>query len=286
MRQIARDRNAHASTVLRQIRRIEDAIDNPLIALYIERYDEEMDDRLTELALLTKKGVVVAAADGMAMAVIVSKNEQRLGAVPALTVSHWLVNGWIEEVRRGRIMRYKITLKGAGRVEDASVTASNTTATNPEKPLEVPRRRRVQNESPIDVLARRKNREGKPYVSPEEVHAAHRLYEDFVQAQQPHHRPATMNWDQIADKVDRCPHGNIIPGSWYNNGTAGQFEKALKYVGLGLADILLLCVCYEYGLEQCEKRLGWSARSGKVVLSIALGRLVDFYKQDPDDLIG
>ena len=41
----------------------------------------------------------------------------------------------------------------------------------------------------------------------------------------------------------------------------------------------LQCCCYLEGLEATEKRMGWAARSGKVVLRIALQRLRRFYEE-------
>ena len=52
---------------------------------------------------------------------------------------------------------------------------------------------------------------------------------------------------------------------------------AISDLGPGLSDVVLRCCCLREGLEATEKRLGWSARSGKVVLRIALQRLSLFY---------
>jgi len=41
--------------------------------------------------------------------------------------------------------------------------------------------------------------------------------------------------------------------------------------------VVLRCCCSREGRETAEKRLGWSARSGKVVLKIALQRLAQHY---------
>ncbi len=56
-----------------------------------------------------------------------------------------------------------------------------------------------------------------------------------------------------------------------------RLRAALAELGPGLADIAILCCCFQEGLESCEKKLGWSARSGKIVLRIALQRLKRHY---------
>ena len=43
--------------------------------------------------------------------------------------------------------------------------------------------------------------------------------------------------------------------------------------------MVLRCCCYLEGLEVAEKRMGWSARSGKIVLRIALMRLRRHYEE-------
>ena len=54
---------------------------------------------------------------------------------------------------------------------------------------------------------------------------------------------------------------------------------ALSELGPGLSDVVLRCCCYLEGLETIEKKLSWSARSGKIVLRIALMRLKIHYDQ-------
>ena len=45
----------------------------------------------------------------------------------------------------------------------------------------------------------------------------------------------------------------------------------------GLGDVALRCCCRLEGLEAVEQTMGWSARSGKIVLRIALQRLARHY---------
>jgi hypothetical protein len=57
-----------------------------------------------------------------------------------------------------------------------------------------------------------------------------------------------------------------------------RVARAMEALGPGLSDIVFRICCFLEGLETAEKRLGWSARSGKVVLKIALERLAMHYK--------
>ena len=57
---------------------------------------------------------------------------------------------------------------------------------------------------------------------------------------------------------------------------------ALREIGPGLSDVKLRCCCFLEGLEAAEKTLGWSARSGKIVLRIALMGLRRHYAQNAD----
>ena len=56
-----------------------------------------------------------------------------------------------------------------------------------------------------------------------------------------------------------------------------QFRVTLEDLGPGLAEVAVRCCCFEQGLEKTEHIMGWSARSGKIVLRIALQRLKRYY---------
>ena len=57
-----------------------------------------------------------------------------------------------------------------------------------------------------------------------------------------------------------------------------RFQSAIDAAGSGLADILWRIVCSGEGMRDAETALGWPARAGKVVLTIALDRVADFYR--------
>ena len=57
-----------------------------------------------------------------------------------------------------------------------------------------------------------------------------------------------------------------------------RFHAAIDAAGRGLSDILWRIVCSGEGMRDAESALGWPARAGKVVLTIALDRVADFYR--------
>ncbi len=57
-----------------------------------------------------------------------------------------------------------------------------------------------------------------------------------------------------------------------------RFDGAIAAAGSGLADILWRVVCAGEGLPTAERALDWPARSGKLVLRLALDRVADFYR--------
>ncbi|WP_309602504.1 DUF6456 domain-containing protein [Sphingomonas sp.] len=57
-----------------------------------------------------------------------------------------------------------------------------------------------------------------------------------------------------------------------------RFAKAIDAAGPGLADILWRIVCGGEGMRDAETALGWPARAGKLVLTLALDRVADYYR--------
>ena len=57
-----------------------------------------------------------------------------------------------------------------------------------------------------------------------------------------------------------------------------RFDAAVASAGPGLSDILWRVVCAGEGMRAAETALGWPARAGKLVLGLALDRLVLYYR--------
>jgi len=135
-------------------------------------------------------------------------------------------------------------------------------------------------EDPLGWLARRKGPDGQPFLSPDEVEAGERLRLDFEISQMG--PSVAQDWRKFltpGDRLSGTPLGRS-PGEGPMAARA-RVARALSALGAGLSDAALRVCCFLEGLEACERRLGWSARSGKVVLKIALQRLSEHYGLAP-----
>src|SRR5690606_35380248 len=131
-------------------------------------------------------------------------------------------------------------------------------------------------ESPLQMLARRRDGSGAPWLGTELVAAGERLREDFELAQMGPR--VTQNWDRfLTAGVDESRQGGRYEGG--SEGARRRVAAALRELGPGMGDLALRVCCHLEGLELTERRLGWSARSGKVVLKLALERLARHYTE-------
>ncbi|MCT4608694.1 MAG: helix-turn-helix domain-containing protein [Pelagimonas sp.] len=339
IRALARHSGCHASTVLRQVRRMETRRDDPLIDAALCQLGSGRDlsgantsgkdqilmnaavnapappDETTlaqearrVLRRLCETGAVLAVAAEMDKAVVVRDTgdggSTRTAVVDAPIAQAMALKDWISCDQPGRISRYRITANGrqalnkmvadqenrvrgfaeaqagfdSGREADAALAEADRD----------PRARKgrfMLAESPLTSLGRRRDKEGQPFLSDVLVAAGERLREDFELAQL--EADTTHNWDQFL-----ATGGDADEADPANGGAAAaraRMQAALRDLGPGLGDVALRCCCYLEGLETTEKSLGWSARSGKIVLRIALQRLRRHYEElsaKGGDLVG
>ncbi|WP_448501590.1 DUF6456 domain-containing protein, partial [Sphingomonas sp.] len=57
-----------------------------------------------------------------------------------------------------------------------------------------------------------------------------------------------------------------------------RFDAAIAALGGGLSDVAWRVLCAGEGLPDAERALGWPARAGRLVLTLALDRLGDHYR--------
>ena len=114
------------------------------------------------------------------------------------------------------------------------------------------------------------------HVSRRQFDAGERLRLDWERSQLPPR--ITMSWDAapIARSRGGSASGIDLNGSQLD--ARRRFEDAVVAAGPGLNDILWRVVCAGEGMREAESALGWPARAGKLVLSLALDRVADYYR--------
>jgi hypothetical protein len=129
-------------------------------------------------------------------------------------------------------------------------------------------------ESPLAWLARRRGRDGRALIVPHQLQAGERLRSDFTQA---HLMPrTTASW---SDPISSGRRGGERAASATDTMVAARqrVHGALDSVGPEFAGLLIDICCFLKGLTDIEHERAWPARSGKVVLQLALDRLARHY---------
>ncbi|WP_374394692.1 DUF6456 domain-containing protein [Tabrizicola sp.] len=251
------------------------------------------------LRRLAEPGAVMAIAPDLEKAVVIRDlpdGKSLRTAVLERAVAHaFLLKDWVTCRKPGRVSTYEITSAGRaalkrmvdeedrrrqGMAEAATPFGDQHRVWGEREVMDDSGPRRVRYnlaESPVALLGRRRDRDGKPFLEPELVAAAERLREDFELAQMGPR--VAQNWDRFLTGGDR---GAYQPDSGLGEGPStarSRVAAALRDLGPGLGDVALRCCCFLEGLEVAEKRMGWAARSGKIVLRIALMRLRRHYEE-------
>lgn len=234
------------------------------------------------LKALSRSGAVLALARDMEAGVIVRDTEtggpEKLGVVSVSIAETLAVNGWItSQDPSARIVRYRISPSGHDAFKILVAKAENAAGAFQEAPVTFDHGARVQMartapvETPLLTLSRLKDRQGQPFLAPEMVLAGERMREDYEISKLSRYDPP--EWSAFVTGAADLPPADAI-------GTGAALRRtadALRYLGPGLGDVALRCCCFLEGLETAEKKMGWSARSAKIVLRIALQRLARHY---------
>ncbi|MDJ1007140.1 MAG: DUF6456 domain-containing protein [Paracoccaceae bacterium] len=330
IRALARASGRHASTVLRQVRRIEGLRDDLLVdhalrrlgriagtpglrhsnredgetmsetmAVRVRVPDEATIEREARRILrrMNEPGACLAVARDMENAVVVRDTADgrtvRTAVVERAVAEAMALKDWLACGSKGRINRYEITSAGRSALkrllaEETAAKAGRPDDCDPfgdqhrdldEREVGTGQKMRTRYnlaESPLQSLARRKDRLGKPFLSAELVAAGERLREDFELAQMGPR--VTQNWERFLSSGDAGPKDGGGPAAG-PQAARERVNRALADLGPGLADVALRTCCFLEGMEAVERRMGWAARSGKIVLRIALQRLKRHYDE-------
>lgn len=205
------------------------------------------------LGRMSERGAILAVGEGMEKAVVVRESDDgfthRTAVTPVDVAQSMAIKGWIVARQIGRLSKYTLTPTGRSVIAEAQIPQISSS----------PAKRNYPAETPIMVLARRKDKNGNPYLDKDQVRMAERIREDYeiaaVSAQE------IMAWAGIQKLVEH--QTDLHP-------TLVRLVKVFDILGPSMAETVYRCCCQLEGLETYEKRMGWSARSGKIVLRIAL----------------
>ena len=113
-------------------------------------------------------------------------------------------------------------------------------------------------------------------VSQRQYDAGERLRTDWERAQLAPR--VTMSWNNapVARGRGGSGHGPDLSGAQID--ARRRFDDAIASTGPGLSDILWRVVCAGEGMRDAETALGWPARAGKLVLTLALDRVAAYYR--------
>lgn len=246
------------------------------------------------LRRLSESGAVLAVANDMDKAAVM-KGEVRIGVVDRNIAQAFALKDWIAAKSTGRVGVYLITAAGRAALKrllaDEKPSDSEDGDTAPfanqhrtwgersisDKTGPSGRMRYNLSESPLTALGRRTDKDGKPFLDRSLIAAGERLREDFEMAQMGPR--VAQNWDRFLAASDRSSVQSGGGESGRSSLARARIAAALRDLGPGLGDVALRCCCFLEGLEVTEKRMGWSARSGKIVLRIALIRLKRHYDE-------
>ena len=114
------------------------------------------------------------------------------------------------------------------------------------------------------------------HLTQRQFDAGERLRFDYERGQLA--QRVTMAWDAapVARGRGGSTAGIDLSGSQLD--AKARFHGALDRAGPGLANILWRIVCGGEGMRDAETALGWPARAGKLVLTLALDRVADHYR--------
>ena len=131
-------------------------------------------------------------------------------------------------------------------------------------------------ESPLALIARRKDRNGRPFLSPGELAAGERLRADFTRAGM---SPRLgINWDMPIGGRRGGPGSAAAEMGDGALDAKRRIARAVTEVGPELSGVLLDVCCFLKGLKEVERERSWPVRSAKLMLKTALAALARHYE--------
>jgi len=257
-------------------------------------------ESLRVLRTLLEPDTLLVIADGVEDAVVVHNSGDgrpvRRAVLTRDVAEALALKEFIAGTVSGRLARYTITPSGRSEVRRllAETESRRASARGQAEDTDVidagelflgadtdrrSRKRSAGAESPLSVLARRKRNSGGAWLTPELVAAGLRFRESWEIAHLG--GELTRDWDKlVAGRISSAGGKGAGGGAVTRRLEAEQgLAAAIRSLGPDMAETVIMAVCQEQGMEDIENQLDYPARSGKIVLRIALNTLARHYAE-------
>jgi hypothetical protein len=163
----------------------------------------------------------------------------------------------------------KIVSRASREAEGQDTSPENTRQA---RPVET-----AADDNPLLWMFRRKDKTGEGMIGPAAFAAGERLRADLTFAGMLPR--VTMDWSGQT-RVDRSDQGGRLNPTEAAMAARQRVDQALRAVGPEFSGLLFDLCGFCKGLEAIERERGWPARSGKVVVKLALASLARHYGFD------
>lgn len=234
-------------------------------------------DAVSRLVLraLSQRGAHIQV--GATAASLIGNQKGQFAAVKAIDLERLadlMGQGWLTAVEESKIL-----LSSTGRVivrrmhdNGSSATASGMIAGPARRTQASPR---VDPDSPLAWLRRRRHKDGSPMLSSEAYQAGERLRADFHRGQMAPR--VTADYSAVPSSGRRGAPGFGVDLGEGTSAARERVRRGLTAVGPRLANVLVDVCCHMKGLEDIERAHGMPQRAGHYVLGLALDALARHY---------
>jgi Domain of unknown function (DUF6456) len=234
----------------------------------------------TCLRMLAQRGArLVMFANGAAVQAMRRGAVQSTAWIEATAVPAFDAAGWLTDIGDGRYIlspmgRNLVRLMKAAPAPAAGIAAAapdvRPTAGTTMRPTRAA-------DGALAWLRAHRDKDGKPYLSPQAFAAAERLRETFHRAGM--NPRVTLNWSAVARSRDES-RGMAGSAREVSDGTASaqdRVRRALAAVPPELVGLVLDICCFDRRLQEAESIHGMPQRSGHFLLALALNALARHY---------
>lgn len=241
-------------------------------ACHVLEANDGAADAVTRLAARMAAGGLTARPDPTdphGMILMQRRGAASLGAgmVRRELILAGVTRGLIERTKAGYVARHR-----PGGAPDGASGQSPAVISGAEPPAEAQVNER---ESPLAWLRRRKGGDGEPFMPDDAFLAGERFRADVTRAcLMPN---VTTSWGRVESPSGQP--GPRDPASASDAAVAARQRVRAVYrlLGRDMADFLMDVCAFLMPLTDAERRRGWPARSGKLVLRLALTQLAGHY---------